>query len=95
MKRINTLCGLVSGMIRKGSSHLPDIGSGLPQNINTDSKTVAAKRFVENKWTDYDLHFLSFLAAFIRGVILILPFQTVMVLLIRMILMMIMMMFQI
>jgi len=69
LKRINTLSGLVSGMIRKGSSHLPDIGSGLPQNINADSKTVAAKRFVENKWTDYDLHFLPFLAAFIRGVI--------------------------
>jgi len=69
LKRLNTLSGLVSGMIRKGSSHLPDIGSGLPQNINADSKTVAAKRFVENKWTDYDLHFLPFLTAFIRGVL--------------------------
>lgn len=69
LKRLNTLSGLVSGMIRKGSSHLPDIGSGLPQNINADSKTVAAKRFVENKWTDYELHFLPFLTVFIRGVI--------------------------
>ena len=42
LKRINTLSGLVSGMIRKGSSHLPDIGSGLTQDINAASKTKAA-----------------------------------------------------
>ena len=70
LKRINTLSGLVSGMIRKGSSHLPDIGSGLRKNINSNSKTVAAKRFIENKWTDYDVHFLPFLAAFLRGILL-------------------------
>ena len=69
MKRINTLSGLVSGMIRKGSSHLPDIGSGLRKNIDSNSKTIAAKRFIENKWTDYDIHFLPFLTAFLRGVL--------------------------
>ena len=68
LKRINTLSGLISGMIRKGSSHLPDIGSGLPQNINADSKTIAAKRFVENKWIDFDTHYLPYLSAFLKGV---------------------------
>lgn len=75
LKRINNLSGFVSGMIRKGSSHLPDIGSGLRQNINADSKTVAAKRFVENKWTDFDVHFLPFLKAFIRGILAFTPIQ--------------------
>lgn len=70
LKRINTLSGLVSGMIRKGSSHLPDIGSGIRKDIDSNSKTVAAKRFIENKWTDYDVHFLPFLLAFIKGVLL-------------------------
>ena len=56
LKRINTLSGLVSGMIRKGSSHLSAIGSGLPQPINCSSKTKAAKRFVENKWTDVQMY---------------------------------------
>jgi hypothetical protein len=70
LKRINTLSGLVSGMIRKGSSHLPDIGSGLPKNIDANSKTTAAKRFIDNKWTDYEVHFLPFLLAFIRGIVL-------------------------
>ena len=50
LKRLNNLSGFISGMIRKGSSHLPDIGSGLPKNIDSASKTAAAKRFVENKW---------------------------------------------
>ena len=49
LKRLNNLSGLVSGMIRKGSSHLPDIGSGIRKNIDAHSKTTAAKRFVENK----------------------------------------------
>ena len=69
LKRINTLSGLISGMIRKGSSHLPDIGSGLPQNINADSKTIAAKRFVENKWIDFDTHYLPYLSAFLKGIL--------------------------
>lgn len=70
LKRINTLSGLISGMIRKGSSHLPDLGSGIRKDIDSNSKTVAAKRFIENKWTDYEVHFLPFLLCFLRGVIL-------------------------
>ena len=38
LKRINKLSGFISGMIRKGSSHLPDIGSGLPQNMMLKAK---------------------------------------------------------
>jgi len=70
LKRINTLSGLVSGIIRKGSSHLPDIGSGMRKEIDANSKTIAAKRFIANKWTDYEVHFLPFLTAFLRGIIL-------------------------
>lgn len=69
LKRIHTLCGLISGMIRKGSSHLPDIGSGIPKNIDARSKTAAAKRFLANEYTDYACHFLPYLTAFIRGVL--------------------------
>lgn len=70
IKRINTLSGLVSGMIRKGSSHLPDIGSGLRKNIDANSKTIAAKRFIENKWTDFDSHYLPYLIPFLQGILL-------------------------
>jgi hypothetical protein len=73
LKRINSLSGFITGMIRKGKSTLPAIGSGIPKNINADSKTIAAKRFVENKWTDYDSHYLPFLAEFLRAFIAFTP----------------------
>lgn len=69
LKRIKSLSGFVCGMIRKGSSHLPDIGSGLPQNIDANSKTVAAKRFVSSEWIDAETHYLPFLLAFLHGVV--------------------------
>lgn len=69
--RINRLSGLVNGMVRKGSSHLVDLGSGIPENIDANSKTTAAKRFISNKWTDVETHFLPFLQAFLRGVLML------------------------
>ena len=69
LKRINNLSGFISGMIHKGSSHLPDIGSGLPQDIDANSKTIAAKRFVENKHIDFETHYLPYLIAFLRGIL--------------------------
>jgi len=68
LKRINNLSGFITGMIRNGNSHLPDIGQGLPQDIDANSKNVAAKRFVENKWTDFDAHFLPYLTSFLYGI---------------------------
>lgn len=69
LKRINSLSGFICGMIRKGSSYLPDLGSGLKQDINADSKTRAAERFVKNKWVDDQTHYLPFFEAFIRGLL--------------------------
>ena len=57
LKRINTLSGLISGIIRKGCSHLPALGSGIPKDIDSNSKTTEAKRFVESKWIDYEAFF--------------------------------------
>lgn len=68
LKRINTLSGLICGIISKGSSHLVDLGSGIEQDIDANSKTQAAKRFLSNKWTDYDTHFLPFLRPFLKGI---------------------------
>lgn len=69
LKRINSLSGFVCGMIRKGSSNLPDVGSGLPQDIDANSKTRAAERFVNNKWVDAETYFLPFFEAFLRGLL--------------------------
>jgi hypothetical protein len=76
LKRINTLSGLIAGMIRKDSCHMADIGSGLPQDSNAFSKETAAKRFVENKWVDYETCFLPFLTKFLRAIFAVLAPRT-------------------
>lgn len=76
LKRLNTLSGLICGMIRKGSSHLADIGTGLPQDIDAHSKEIAAKRFLENKWTGYEEHYLPFVKAFLAGILSLTPYRS-------------------
>jgi len=68
LSRQNNLCGFICGMIRKGNSSLSDIGSGLSKNINANSQNVAAKRFVKNKGISYELHYLPFITALLRGI---------------------------
>lgn len=69
LKRLNKLSGFICGMIHKGNSNLPDIGSGLPQDIDANSKTTSAKRFLSHSETDYKVHFLPFLTAFLKGIL--------------------------
>jgi hypothetical protein len=76
--RLKQLSGFITGMISKGNSSLPDVGSGIPQNIDANSKTTAAKRFVSNKWTDIEAHFLPYLVVFLRSILsLILPSERI------------------
>lgn len=67
-KRLNSLTGLVSGMINKKSSHLSKIGTGLANDTNSNSQEKHAKRFLENKYTDYQVHYLPYLACFIASI---------------------------
>lgn len=69
LKRIQTLSGLIAGMIKKGDSHMPAIGSGLCKDIDANSKTIAATRFIDSKWVDYETHYLPFLTSFLMGMI--------------------------
>lgn len=69
LKRLNNLSGFICGMIRKGNSNLPDIGSGLPQDIDANSKTIAAKRFLSHSEVSYEVHFMPYLKAFLTGIL--------------------------
>ena len=68
LKRINSLTGLVSGMITKKSSHLSKVGTGLDNDTHSNSQEKHAKRFLENKYTDYKVHYLPYLACFIASI---------------------------
>lgn len=67
--RINTLTGMITGMINKGESSLNALGSGLPQDIDASSRETHAKRFLENEHTDYKVHFLPYLRPLLRGIL--------------------------
>lgn len=69
LKRLNSLSGFICGMIRKGSSHLVDIGSGLAQDINSNSKTVAAKRFLSHEKINQKNTYLPYVQVFILGLL--------------------------
>ena len=69
LKRITTLTALVKGMIDKQSCHLNALGSGIENDINDSSREIAAKRFVENKYTDYKLHYLPYLSQLLKTLI--------------------------
>ena len=69
LKRVTTLTAMVSGMIAKKSCHLNALGSGLQQDINDASRETAAKRFVENKYTDYSLHYLPYLTQLLVSIV--------------------------
>lgn len=68
-KRLNTLCGLITGMIHKGSSSLSVISTGLLKEVDAASKTKAAKRFVYNEHIDVEGYYLPFIQKLLLGVI--------------------------
>jgi hypothetical protein len=68
LKRINSLSGLISGMINQKSSHLSKIGTGLNNDIDANSQEKHAKRFLENKYTNYNVFYLPYLACFIASI---------------------------
>jgi len=68
-KRMNTLCGLVTGLICKGKSALSVMSRGILKNIDSASKTAAAKRFVSNKWIDSKTYYLPFIHDLLAGII--------------------------
>jgi Transposase DDE domain len=66
LTRLNSLCGLITGMLLKKKCHLPDLGSGLLQNIDMASSITHAKRFLSNKWVDVKVYYLPFLESFLK-----------------------------
>lgn len=60
---MNTLIFLICGMIRTGKSHLHEVGSELPGLIDLESRVKRVKRWLTNKYTGWEVHFLPFVHA--------------------------------
>jgi hypothetical protein len=67
--RVKKLAGFICGILRSKKPHMAAIGSGLPQQITAYSKEKAAKEFVDNKWTDYQTHYLPYISELLSHLI--------------------------
>lgn len=61
LRRVNTLTAMICGAIKTGKSYLHSLGSELPQDIDSESRVKNVKRWLINKYTDYDVSFLPFI----------------------------------
>lgn len=71
--RVKKLAGFICGMLRKKKPHMADIGSGLVQPITAYSKEKEAKKFLDNKWTDYQTHYLPYISELLKELVESLP----------------------
>lgn len=65
-RRLYSLAAYVTGMLRNNASDLRSIGKGLVQVIDAYSQEKAAKKFVYNKWVDYDEFYASYIKIFLK-----------------------------
>ncbi len=69
LRRVHSLAGLICGMMRTKKSHLSALGQGLPRVMKAYSQEKAAKRFLCNKWTDFELHYLPYIQSLLSGLV--------------------------
>lgn len=59
--RMNTLICMVSGILGNSSVQLPEMASGVHKQVKTESKIKQFKRFLLNKFTNYEASYLPFI----------------------------------
>lgn len=60
LTRLVTLAHLISSMLRSGKSSLQNLGEEMSLPIDLESRIKRAKRWLNNKWTDHQTHFLPY-----------------------------------
>jgi hypothetical protein len=66
-RRFNHLVAYVSSLIDQNRSSMRDLGSTIPSDIQAASREKQAKRFLEDKNTTYQAHYLPFLSVFLKN----------------------------
>lgn len=70
LRRLNTLTAMICGAIRTSESYLHSLGSELPQDIDSESRVKNVKRWLTNRYTDYDISYLPFIEPLLQSYIL-------------------------
>jgi len=67
LRRLKTQAAMICGAIKTSKSYLHSLGSALPQDIDSESRVKQVKRWLTNKYTDYDVSFLPFIAPILEN----------------------------
>lgn len=59
---------MISSLIRSGRASLQCIGNELDGDIDLESRIKKAKRWLNNKWTDTETHFIPYILPILRSV---------------------------
>ena len=66
-RHLNTLAGLISGIVRSKRTNLPHIASHVPDGTHPDSRTKRFSRWINNSDVDAEVYFLPFAESLLRS----------------------------
>lgn len=66
-RHLETLAGLISGIVGSQSTNLPHIASRVPDNTEPDSRVKRFSRWLNNQRIDSEIYFLPFAQALLAG----------------------------
>lgn len=67
--RLNTLAGLVSGIVGSKSVNLPQVASKVPGDAKGESRTKRFSRWIDNEKIDFEQYFLPFVEILLRNLV--------------------------
>lgn len=67
LRRLTTLACLVCALVRAERASLKALGKEMEDSTDLESRIKKAKRWLNNKWTDTESHFLPYVAPVIRS----------------------------
>ena len=59
-RHLNTLAGLVKGLVATGSAHLPKVAQKAPDQTKAESRVKRFTRFIQNERITFETFFLPF-----------------------------------
>ncbi|MCZ7671496.1 MAG: hypothetical protein M5U34_32355 [Chloroflexi bacterium] len=66
-RHMNTLAGMVSGIVRSGKSHLRAMAKKAPDQSKVESRIKRFSRYLQNEGIDAQTYFMPFLEALLIG----------------------------
>jgi len=68
-RHLNTLAGLISGIVGSKRTNLPHIASHVPDGTHPDSRTKRFSRWINNSDVDAEVYFLPFAEALLQSLV--------------------------